>query len=173
MPRLTAGSVQVFTHKDGLLSRVAHDLQIQVTRWSVSVAGDAVEATVDPASLQVVGAVEAGRLAPGTLSARDRRTIDDTLRKEILEAQRHPTLRWVGRQVRAGERLRLEGVLHLKGARQPADLVGALEGGALVARATLTPSRWGIAPYRALLGALKLQDRVEVVVRIEGWPEGV
>ena len=109
-----------------------------------SVAGDAVD-HVDPASLQVVGAVEAAGAGPS------RRAIggpSTTPSEEILEAQRHPTLRWVGQQIRAGERLRLG--LHLKGARQPADLVG-VEGGARRA-GDLAPSRWGIAP--TALGAL-------------------
>jgi hypothetical protein len=32
----------------------------------------------------------------------------------------------------------------------------------LAVEVPLVPSRWGIAPYRALAGALKLQDRVIV-----------
>lgn len=46
MPRLDASSADcfVFTYKEGLLSAVAHDLKLRVTRFTIDTEGDAVRA---------------------------------------------------------------------------------------------------------------------------------
>ena len=47
-----------------------------------------------------------------------------------------------------------------------------MRAGSLELTALLRPSLWGIATYKALLGAIKLQDRVEVHLRLPGFLAG-
>ncbi|MEB2312792.1 MAG: hypothetical protein OZ921_11630 [Sorangiineae bacterium] len=169
MRALTGGTVSIFTYKHGLLSRVAHDLRIRVDRFEIRPSdwgpeGAAVTAEFYPESFRVEGAMRQGELAPDSLSASDKRQIEDTLTRTIL---RSAPVRFDGTARAEGSSYRVEGALEL--ARNTANisfllmkadscqLTGALE---------LAPSRWGIEPYSALLGAIKLQDRVRVVFEL-------
>ncbi len=62
-----------------------------------------------------------------------------------------------------GGRLAVEGELTLVGRTNPiAFELEVGEDGALSAGAVVTQTAWGMKPYSALLGALKVQDDVEV-----------
>lgn len=161
---LAAEAVSVFTFKAGLLSRVAHDLHLRVDGATLTRDGDQVTGRFPVAGIRVERAVSGG-----SLSASDRAKIERTMRDEILHAGRFPTVTWAGSPARDGDTLRFEGALTLHGQTHPAAFAGRLEAGALVADAWLTPSRWGIPPYKALLGAIQLQDRVRVSLRIPDW----
>lgn len=153
----------VLTFKDGLLARLAHDLQIRATDWNVTIDGDVIVVRVVLAGLRVDGAVEHGRVAPSVLSRGDLGKIERTMSDDVLASTRWPEARFEGTIDRAASRV--SGKLTLHGRTLELPPVPVREDGELLrAEVALTPSRWGIAPYRALAGALKLQDRV--VVRI-------
>jgi hypothetical protein len=155
----------VFTYKDGLLSRLAHDLQIRATDWDVTIDGDAITVRVGLRGLRVDGAVVGGKLAPGVLSTGDLGKIERTMTSEVLGTERWPEARFEG--VIDRERMTVRGRLgmHGRSVELPATSVRK-DADRLRAELTLTPSRWDIAPYRALAGALKLQDRVAVRVTL-------
>jgi hypothetical protein len=153
----------VLTFKDGLLARLAHDLQIRATDWDVTIDGDAIVVRVGLKGLKVDGAVVGGRVSPGVLSAGDMGKIERTMNDEVLETGRWPEARFEGVIDRAGMVVR--GRLGMHGRSiELAPIVVKNEGGRLRADVTLVPSRWDIAPYRALAGALKLQN--QVIVRV-------
>ena len=56
----------LFSFKDGLLARLAHDLKLQVERFSIEVDDSTreIKATFDPSSIQVVCAQNDGRDDP-------------------------------------------------------------------------------------------------------------
>ena len=60
----------LFSFKDGLLARLAHDLKLQVERFSIEVEDSTrqINATFDPSSIQVVCAQVDGLDDPSTLS---------------------------------------------------------------------------------------------------------
>jgi polyisoprenoid-binding protein YceI len=63
------------------------------------------------------------------------------------------------------ERLTVEGELTMAGSTRPvaAQLdVGA--DGRVSGTIPLTPSAWGIKPYRGLMGALRVRDELEIVI---------
>ncbi|HET6586033.1 MAG TPA: YceI family protein [Nannocystaceae bacterium] len=154
-------SALVFTFKDGLLARLAHDLQIRATDWEIVVDGDAVRGRFALAGLRVDGAVEHGRLALGVLSTGDKAKIERTMADDVLELRRFPTATFEGALDRAA--LRVTGKLTLHGRTfEVAPFVVREDGDRLAVEVAIAPSRWGIAPYRTLAGALKLQDRVVV-----------
>ena len=144
--------VEVLTFKEGLLSRVPHDLKL-----SCEVTVDGWSAQVDPRSLRVVCAMKKGREDHGTLSESDKRKIQKSLREDVLHVARFPTIRFTPTQVSED---RVEGVLDLHGVQKP--VVLAFRGG--VARVRLHQPDFGIRPYSAMMGALKVKAGVEVLV---------
>ncbi len=158
----------VFTFKDGLLSAIAHDLRISVERHDVRCDGDdKVEATFDARSLRVVCARKHGKDDPSALSASDRKKIEATIAEEVLHASRFPEIRFVSTSVeRAGDGFLVRGDLTLHGVTRSISFTTRQEGELRVAEITLHQPDFGITPYRAMLGTLKLRPDVRVRVEV-------
>ncbi len=162
--------VRVYTFKEGLFSRVAHDLRLHVEERGILVVWthDEVSAEIDPNALVVDGAMKDSRLDADALSRRDRAKIVDTIRDEILATRRHPKIRFDGTVSERGEHaLELRGTLELAGVRRPLSFSARREAGRITARVTVRPSEFGIQPYKALAGAIRLQDRVLVELDLD------
>lgn len=160
--------VLVFTYKDGLLARLAHDLQIECRQFDVERKGAALTGRFVLGSLRVDGAVERGRLAAGVLSDGDRRKITQTMTDDVLELRRFGEASFTGTIAGTATAPVVDGSLTLHGRTATLAPFSITRRGALwSAEVTLVPSRWGIAPYKALAGALKLQDRVTVRIELD------
>ena len=150
--------VLIFTFKEGLLSRAAHDLKIAAGDVEVSQEGDAVRARIGAGSLRVVCAMKRGREASGTLKPKDRAEIERTTREEVLQVARHPHITFSGRDAGGA----LTGELTLRGVTRPLSARWRAEGGRRVAEVSLDQRDFGIRPYQAMMGALKVQRAVRV-----------
>ena len=62
--RISKGEVHLFTYKDGVLSRIAHDLRLSVRRFRVVVDGTTVRGEFFPETIQVDGVMRDGTLEP-------------------------------------------------------------------------------------------------------------
>ena len=164
------GRVQVFTYKAGLLSKVAHDLQLTVQSFSIRVDGVSVSAHFDLASIDVDGIIRRGALKPNALSRREKADILSTMRSKVLQISEYPAVVLQGTLTAISEHWRLDVTLQIRGVKQPVEIVARRSEGRLRGQVELVPSRWGITPYRALLGAIQLQDRVTVVFDIPAGP---
>jgi len=156
-------SLKVWTYKNAstVLARFAHDLCFEVRSFVVTLSGedDALEVSVrvDPLELELLSSVQAdGSLKP--VKPRDKVEIERTARGTVLEATRYREVVFEG----SGPWHALPGTLELHGSRQPLTVHSTREGERCSGSVEFAPSRWGIAPYRAFLGALKLDDRVRV-----------
>lgn len=157
----------IFTYREGLLSAVAHDLQIRVESFAITLDDDAwrLDARFDPRSLRVVGVMRDGRVHPDELRAGDVRTIEQTIVDEVLEADRHPEIRFVSTSaVARGEELAVDGMLTLHGETRPVMVPVRREAGGWAAEVRLQQPDFGIRPYRAMLGALRV--RADILVRL-------
>jgi len=169
MLRIDAGPAEclIFTYKEGLMSPIAHDLKIRVSRSTVDIdpASRAIDARFDARSLEVVCARQGGRDRPGALSDSDKRQIEATLAADVLEVARHPEARFVSTSVEpAGDGHHVQGRLTLHGVTRPISFTTQALVAEQVAEVTLSQPDFGIKPYRAMLGALKL--RADVTVRV-------
>lgn len=156
-------TLAVNTERAGAAAKAGHDLLIHVKDWrgtlEVGDDGAVAAATVeaDATSFEIVeGTGGAMKLGDDDV-ANIRQTIDDeVLRGEPIEF----------RSARAAGG-RVEGELTITGETRPIRFDLELgDDGALRGRAVVTQSEWGIKPYSALFGALKVKD--EVVVSLEG-----
>jgi len=162
VPHFDAATAEclVFTYKEGLLSAIAHDLEIRVERFDVDVDEPAlaVRARFDPASLRVVTAVREGAPTPGALSDSDKAKIEDNIRGEVLSVRDYPEIRFVSSAItRDGNAARITGDLTLHGKTRPVTVDARAEGDRLVAEARLHQPDFGIKPYSAMLGTLKIK----------------
>jgi hypothetical protein len=171
--RFDAASAEclVFTQKAGLLSGVAHDLKLRVERFEVTLEDGAISARFDAASLRVVCAQQGGRDAPQALSARDRGEIEATIVRDVLDARRHPLIEFRSTRVeRQGAAARIEGSLRLRGRERPISFEAVRDGDRATVGVRLHQPDFGIRPYTAMLGALKIKPDVEVRLT-SPWPD--
>lgn len=169
MPTYDATSASCFVqaYKEGLLSAVGHDVRLQVQRFVVRVTDEGIEASFDADSLVVVCAMKDGREDPAALSTRDKDTILGYVRKDILESHRFPKIMFRADAPRdLGGELELEGELELHGVRDEVSVEAKQVGEAWVARARIHQPAFGIRPFKALMGALKIKPHVDVELRL-------
>ena len=159
------GRLILRTSRQGLAAQAGHDLTIEVARWhgAVLLADDpaecSVEVTAEIATLRVLEGT--GGVKP--LSDRDKREIAGTARK-ILAADAHPEARFVSKTITADS---VEGTLTLLGREQPFQLnITRVGDKQFTGKGTVLQSDYGIKPYTAFFGALKLADRVAIEAEI-------
>ena len=165
-------TLTVRTKRTGAASKAGHDLLIEVDSWSARFdpgADPAITLTADSRSLRVVegtGGIQA-------LDDDDRRGIAQTIDDEVLKGTpiefRSTSLEGLSLPPGEGQSLgRVEGELELAGQRHPIGFELATgDDGRLTASATVRQSDWGMKPYSALFGTLKVADEVEVAVETE------
>lgn len=162
--------IDIFTFKEGLLAGVGHDMRLRLDRAEIELEGETIRARVPLAGLVVEGAVRDGVVQPAALDARQRADIERAARQDVLRVARHPTAEFTGTAKPAQGGFDVRGTLALAGRSAPLACRIDGAGPGYQARFTLRPSTWGIAPYRALLGALRLQDRVDLALTVTETP---
>lgn len=158
----------VFTFKEGLLSPVAHDLRLKVTRFSLEVdaASGSISASFDTSSLRVDTPMKDGVENPAALSAADKEKIAGQIRDDVLHSAQHPeaTFRSHASSARADGGYDIHGDLTLHGVTRRVDAQTQVVAGRQQLELTLHQPDFGITPYRAMLGTLKI--RADVIVRM-------
>jgi len=161
-------SCLVFTYKEGLLSKVAHDLQLRVDRFQVDVDpdGPTVRAHFDAASLVAVCAMRDGEESPDVLPEKDLRDIERRMTKDVLHPRKHPEIRFRSTLVEpSDDGFAVQGLLALHGRERRLRFDAVAAGDRLVAEVPLDQREFEIKPYSALLGTLKVKP--VVLVRVE------
>jgi len=167
------GRLLIRTGRSGLGRRAGHDLTIEATRWSgtLTLAGDATrvaDAAADGSSVRVTVAVDGltvregiGGLKP--LTDQDRVKIAEDMR-DVLEADRHPEITFVSTRVDVtATGATVHGELTVRDRTEPLPVqLRAAENGRILGAATVKQTLWGVKPYSAFMGALKLADDVGV-----------
>jgi polyisoprenoid-binding protein YceI len=166
------GTLLLRTRRTGVASRVGHDLTLEVTAWSADVdvldpagpGGGRVQATMDLSSIRV----REGTGGAVPLTDRDRREIEGNARR-LLAVDRYPTATFTSDQISAAENeATVNGTLSLHGSRGSIVLhVRQVAPDRLRAEATVSQTAFGIKPYSAFLGALKLRDEVSVECQLD------
>lgn len=159
----------VFTFKEGLLSKVAHDLKIRAQRFELRIGDDlSLDLRVDVRGLRVVQAMVDRREAPELLSSKDKSKIEDTLcSKDVLDAERYPQVHFRSTSVVATEDgYDVAGELTLRDRTRALEAEVARVGDRLEAEVRLRQPDFGITPYSALLGALKVKPEVRVRISV-------
>lgn len=155
--------IHVYTYKEGLLSKLAHDLRFTLSRFNISARGSEIIARFEVGSLRVDGVIRDGKLERNELSPTDREKILATL-KDVLSAREYGEVKLSARLLTKEPPFVMDGQLTLRAETKPIMLRLERQEDRLVGDFTIVPSQWGVRPYRALGGALKVQDRVRISV---------
>jgi len=173
------GKIALLTARDGLAAQVGHDLMIEVGTWSAEL-----EVAADRSAFELIVRADLNSLIvrQGTggvkpLTDRDRREIALTAGK-VLHSDRYPEAIFTASKFepRPGGGA-VAGTLALAGASGPLWLEVSETGrDSFHAIGAVRQSDYGIKPYTAFLGALKVSDLVRIAVEVElpgdGWGAG-
>jgi polyisoprenoid-binding protein YceI len=164
------GQIILHTFRDGLAATAGHDLTIEATRWSGELD---VNTDLSPAGLDVHIDMGALVVRDGTggikpLSDRDRREIAVTARK-VLAADRFPEAVFAASTFAAtaggGDVI---GTFTLRGTTRPLRIRVTETGpDRYRAEARVVQSDYGIKPYTAFLGALRVRDAIDVAIDVD------
>ncbi len=157
-------TLKVLVFREGVLAAIGHDLVLRATRFSaqLSEARDRLVVRCEAASLEVESALRDGQPLPEAFDEADRRKIERSMREEVLDVRRHPEVVFESRtRAPAGT---FTGLLTLHG--QAREVSGKLSerDGRLEGELSIDQPAFGIRPFTAFLGGLKV--RREVVVRL-------
>ena len=154
-----SGTLTVKTGKGGAAAKAGHNLVIEVTSWRGSFDQGSMSLTADARSLRVRSG--SGGISP--LGDEEKASIAQTIDEEVL---RGGSIEFRSTSVeRSGETLAVEGDLDLLGTTRPIAFDLTLDDrGHLTGTAVVKQTNWGIKPYSALFGTLKVADEVEVLI---------
>ena len=166
----TSAECLIFTYREGMLAAIGHDLMLRVACFEIEVTPGtrAIQARFDAASLRVVAGSRGGALQEGVLGEDDRKKIERAIRDEVLHASLYPSILFRSTEVeRVGDGYRVVGGLTLHGVTRTISLRSKLEGDRQTAELSLHQPDYGVEPYQAFFGGLKVRADVTVRIRIE------
>jgi polyisoprenoid-binding protein YceI len=167
------GTLRVMTGREGAAALMGHDLTLEAARWAATVNVDAedpsrsrVRATVEAASLVVRDA----RGGPIRLTDSQRDEIGSIVRDKVLRSDRYPTITFRSTSVVGDvKRASVTGTLTIGRRTREASLqlrVARSKLPRIVATTSIVQTDFGIQPYSALRGALRVKDVVEVRLEV-------
>jgi len=161
------GTLSVRTGRTGAAAKAGHNLLIHVTAWQATL-----EIGEDPAGTSIVLDADATslRVREGTggmqaLGDDDKASIEETIDDDVLKRKGIEFRSTAVQTAPDGLRISVQGELTLVGNVRPIEFdltVG--DDGNLSGSVVVKQTDWGITPYSALFGALKVADEVEVVI---------
>jgi hypothetical protein len=160
------GRLLVRTGRRGAIAKVGHDLLIEVGTWGATVQIGAepghtlLELTADSGSMQVLE----GTGGIQSLGEDEKTGISQTIDEEVLRGTAI-AFRSTGVKPGGHGRLTVEGDLELAGGINPVSFDLQIDDdGRFAGSAVVKQSAWGMKPYTALFGTLKVADDVTVSI---------
>lgn len=166
------GTLAVNTARSGAAAKAGHDLVIHVDSWEATLtigedpAQSSLNLNADADSLRVVS----GTGGVQSLGDKDKENIKKTIDDDVLKRQ---GIEFHSTSVEPGEsgKLTVQGDLTLVGKTSPVtfDLVVG-DDGSVSGTAVVKQTDFGMKPYSALFGALKVADEVTVAIEEAALP---
>jgi polyisoprenoid-binding protein YceI len=166
------GRLLVRTGKGGAASKAGHNLMIEVGRWGATaqfaddLAQSVLELNADSTSFTVLE----GTGGVKSLGADDKDGIAQTINQEVLKGT-PITFKSTAVRPDGDDRLHVTGDLELaNGVNLIAFDIAVSDDGRVTGTATVKQSDWGMKPYSALFGTLKVTDEVGVEIEAKLRP---
>jgi polyisoprenoid-binding protein YceI len=155
------GTLAVRTGRTGTVAKAGHDLLIHVTKWAGTLeTGDAPSVALDADATSLK--VREGSGGMKALDDGDLANIEQTIDDEVLKRQ---DISFRSTRVEeTADGLSVTGDLTLRGATRPIAFDLALTDDRVRGVAVVKQTEWGMKPYTALFGALKVADEVRVEI---------
>jgi polyisoprenoid-binding protein YceI len=168
------GTLSVRTGKGGAASKAGHNLLISVDRWGagVELAADPAQSVLELNADSTSFTVQEGTGGMKSLGADDKEGIAQTINEEVLKGT---PISFRSTAVRPDG----EGKLHVTGDLELAGGINLIafdieisDDGRVTGSAGITQTGWGMKPYSALFGTLKVADEVQVSIDAQLRPAG-
>lgn len=152
-----ASEIEIFitTRREGVLTKIGHDLKLRVVPDSFVVEGEQFSGSVRVSEIEILGALVGDDIE--SMSSGDTAKILKTIQKKVLEAKRYPEVTFSGTY---GSSIDVELVIRNKKGSLSLDHADDIWSGVLDHR------DFGIAQVKALLGALKVNPLIEIGVKL-------
>lgn len=157
------GQVLLHVKREGMAKKVGHDLVLQVSNWEATAQVDgqdpsrsSINFTADARSFEIKEA--SGGVKP--ISENDRSDIKKNTEKTLKSSDiafRSTSIKTMG-----DSRGVVSGDLTIAGQSRPVEIPVELQGGRARGTVTIVQSQWGIKPFSALMGALKVRDAIDI-----------
>jgi polyisoprenoid-binding protein YceI len=152
-------------------AKLAHDLILTPAQWSGTMNVDAdnpaassASLAIDARSIQIVEAVGGMK----SLSDKDRRDIGKNIDEKVLETGKHPQLTFESTSVSGSEpNFNVAGNMTIRGTTRPVNLAVNVNGSQVTAKTSISQKDFGIKPFSAMMGAIKLRDDVEFELTVD------
>ncbi len=159
----------VFTYKEGLLSPFAHDLRISVSSFVITL-GEGhsfIEARFDAESLRVDCAMVDGTERPDLLSTWEKEEINRNIIRDVLDTGRYKEILLRSSSVtKEDSGYSVKASLTVHGVTRDISFTVKPVGGQYVADVRLSLPDFGIRPFAALFGAVRIRPDILIRVKI-------
>jgi len=160
--------VYVRVQSGTLLSSLGHNLKIQVQEFSADAAleDDHIETHVDASSLEPIDSIDwESRQETGELSDANLQDIKQNIDQDVLQIERYPEIIFESSSIKQTDGgWQLTGQLTLHGEQNEITIDVEKKGPRAHAEAVIDQTEFGIEPYSALLGSLKVDPEVVVAI---------
>jgi len=160
------GQLTLRTFREGMAAMVGHDLVIEVTQWRGTVTvPDGAGSTPQIAVELDMGSLEVREGLRGVVPLTDKDRVEiKGIIAETLKTKAIPKASFKSTNVQVeGDHAGVDGEFTLAGRTHPLHMTAQAGGDHTVTvTGTVQQTSWGITPYKAFLGALKVKDTVEV-----------
>jgi hypothetical protein len=156
--------IAIYTYTEGLFSRLAHDLELEVRSLIGDVTNDACTLRIAVSEIRVVGGVKRGKVDANVLSNADREAIEEQIRENVF---RGGTGEIVVTGTRDGAKARIA-IAAPTGRAEVVCSVNVKDGERATGEVVISLRGIGVAPVKGPLGAFRLADRVKVAFEIAG-----
>ena len=162
-----SGVLSIRTTRQGAASKAGHDLRIEVDSWEAEVK---VGESAEQSAMTLAADSRSVRVIEGTggiksLTESDKEDIHKTIHKEVLKGT---AIEFRSSEIRGGsggDTWSVSGQLDLNGKQGPVTFDLALaDDGRITGSAIVRQTDFGMKPYSALFGALKVADEVTVAI---------
>jgi polyisoprenoid-binding protein YceI len=152
-------------------AKLAHDLILTASRWHGTMNVDAdnpaassAEVTIDARSLEIVEAVGGMK----SLSDKDRRDIAKNIDDKVLETGKFGELKFASTSVSgSAPNFNAAGNMTIKGTTRPVNVALNVNGTQVVGSTSISQKDFGIKPFSAMMGAIKLRDDVDFELTVD------
>ncbi len=164
-----SGNLHVYTFKEGLLSKLAHDLLIDVTNFKVNLevpeagfTSGSLELEIQANSLKVICALKDGERADA-LKEKDIADIEKDMGGKVLHPDKFPTANFRSKTIQEKDGgYKINGDLNLHGVTKTIDFDIDTNGENLKGMITLLQKDYGIKPFKAMMGTLKIKNEIDI-----------
>lgn len=155
------GSLKIKTGREGAAAKAGHDLVLEATSWDGTVEIDdgnaSVTLNVDPGSIEV----ESGSGGAKPLGDKDKRDIKKSMAEKVLGSSQ---ISFKSKECKVDDSsMNVHGDLSVAGGSNSINVpLTVNDDGTVRGTVKLSQSDFGIKQFKALMGALKVADQVEV-----------